>query len=136
MSPTVNGSAVTTPDNRLVTARPKAAKAALHDNRGQDGASSLSGPVIEATKKSWVKQGAAAAVLGKDEGNFSRDVKAERLTLAQLRALGPEFLAAFGAELLEEYGQLADPKDYIYKRLRDVEEALHEFKQFLESRVA
>lgn len=108
------------------------AKAALHDNDGQREADPLSDVVLSAAKRTYGKQGAAAAQLGKDEGNFSRDVKAERTTLRDLKALGPAFLADFGAGLVQEYGPLSDPKEAARKSIEQIEDALRTFRQFVE----
>lgn len=105
------------------------AKANLDDNGGQDG---LSEVVLTAAKKAYGKQGAAAAALGKDEGNFSRDVKAERPTLRDLRALGPQFLAALGEELIQQYGPLTDPKDAARKSLTRIEDEVRALRQFVD----
>lgn len=78
------------------------------------------------------KQEAAAAHLRKDKGNFSRDVDAERLTMAQLRELGPAFLAKFGEELVKEYGALQDPKARIRQVIREVRERMNEIEQFVD----
>ena len=107
MPPIVADQSVTTPDNLDVIGRPMPAKAGLADKRLAD---SLSPVVKDAAKYAYGKQGAAAAQLAKNEGNFSRDVDAERMTLKDLRALGPVFLVAFAKGVLDEYGPLDTPQ--------------------------
>lgn len=130
MSPTVAARDLTTPDKVLVTPRPKPAKADLHDNAGHN---VLSDVVSEAAKRAYGKQGAAAAQLGKDEGNFSRDVRAERTTLRELRALGPAFLAAFGKELVLQFGELDDPKARARRLCDEAQELINELRQFVDA---
>lgn len=120
----------TAPDNSLVMARPIPAKAELHDNAGQN---LLSEVVIEAAKASYGKQGAAAAHLGKDEGNFSRDVKAKRTTLRDLEALGPGFLAQLGHELIEQFEPLADPKTRARRTCDQLQALVNELRQFVDA---
>lgn len=129
MPSTLSTNRLTTPDNTLVVPRPTPAKATLHDKTAED---FLSGVVIEAAKRAWGKQGAAAAQLDKNEANFSRDVKAGRITTAQLKALGPGFLAELGKELIEEFGPLANPKDEARRAIRDIEERLNLLRQFVD----
>lgn len=119
----------TTPDNLPVSARPANLKADLPDNRP---AESLSPVVKEAAKRAHGKQGVAAAVLGKDEGNFARDVSAERTTIGDLRKLGPEFLVEFGKELLETYGPLATPRARARQTIRTMRAQLEELDQYVE----
>lgn len=121
--------AMTVPDKALVTVRPSMAKAELPDN---DAADSLSPVVKEAVKRSYGKQGAGAAKLKKDEGNFARDVQAERMTLAELRALGRTFLAEFGRELLEQNGPLNTPQARLRQKARELREIANEVDQAAE----
>lgn len=119
----------TTPDKDLVTGKARMAKAQLRDNGEQE---ALSDVVIAAAKRSHGKQGAAAAHLGKDEGNFSRDVKAGRMTTEQMQRLGPDFLAEFGKQLVDRYGPLSDPKDRARRVLDTIESAVMELRQYVE----
>jgi hypothetical protein len=105
--------ALTTPDDPLVTVRPQMAKATLPDTTV---AESLSPLVKNAAKFAHGKQHVAALVLGKDPGNFARDVDAERLTIADMKQLGPVFLAELARSLSEQYGPLRSPMD----RLREI----------------
>jgi hypothetical protein len=89
--------------------------------------------VSEAAKTIYGKQENAALVLRKHPGNFSRDLRAERMTLRDLRELGPEFLAAFGQELIDEYGELTDPKARARRTLAQMEAACRELRQFVDS---
>lgn len=134
MGSTMNSAVSASPRERLAEVRGSQAKA---DLKAQPSATRLREIAAEALRR-VTSQKAAAAEIGLHQGRLSHKLVDGSLTLAQLESLEhtPAFCAEFGKLLLEEYGQLADPKDYIYKRLRDVEEALHEFKQFLESRVA
>lgn len=129
MPQTLRDSLVTVPDNPLVTVRPQMAKATLPDNTA---AESLSSVVKEAAKRSYGKQGAAAAQLGKDEGNFARDVSAERLTLRDLKSLGRLFLAELGKELVNEYAPLDTPLARARRKIREAHAALDELSQALE----
>lgn len=113
MSQSFANSTVTAPDNSLVNVRPHMAKAGLHDNQVLV---SLSSVVKDIAKRVHGKQGVAAAIVGKDEGNYARDITAGRMTLRELAAHGPEYLAALGKELHETYGQMASPLD----RLRQI----------------
>jgi hypothetical protein len=122
---------MTTPDKGVVTEKKRMARAAVPDNVGQD---TLSDVVLTAARRSHGKQGAAAAALGKDEGNFSRDTKALRLTLADLKALGAPFLASLGRELQEQFGQLSDPHDHADRLLLEAERLIFELKQYVSSR--
>lgn len=121
------GAALTAPDKSLVTPRPMMAKATLPVT------SPLSSVVTESAKRVYGKQGAAAERLGKDEGNFSRDVKAGRTTLADLERLGPEYLAELGKELVESYAPLATPAARIRHQIKVIETALEEVRQGVEA---
>lgn len=129
MPQTMSQPAVTRQDNSLVNVHPQMAKADLHDNAVPE---SLSPVVKEAAKRSYGKQGAAAAQLGKDEGNFARDVAAERLTLRDLKCLGRQFLAELGKELVNEYAPLDTPKARATRKIREAHAALDELSQALE----
>ena len=101
MPHTMRDSALTTQDRTIVSPRPTPAKAVLRDDNPLQ--ARLSTVVMEAARQAHGKQEAAARELGKDPGNFSRDVKAGRTTLRDLADLGPEFLAHLGAELTLEF---------------------------------
>jgi hypothetical protein len=120
---------VTTPDKALVSPNGKTAKASLRDNGLQ---ARLSAVVKTSARKTHGKQGAAAAVLEKDEGNFSRDIDAGRTTLAELSGLGPDFLADLGETLTETFGKLSSPKDRARQQLREARRILDEIDQYLE----
>lgn len=120
---------VTSPDKAPVTARHSMAKATLRDKTAGD---RLSPVVMDVTKRVFEKQGAAASHLGKDEGNFSRDGKAGRLTTAQLSALGPTFLAELGAELVEQFGPMAkSPVEHAEQKLDEIQAAINEVRQYV-----
>jgi hypothetical protein len=116
-------------DNSLVIPRPRPAKVTTLDKTDSD---RLSGVVIDAAKRAYGKQGAAAAQLGKDEGNFSRDVKAKRMTLGQLEGLGDVFLAELGVRLVEQFGALVSPKDHARRAIKEARERLDEIEQYVE----
>lgn len=105
------------------------AKATLRDKADADPLSPL---VIDVAKRVLVKQGAAAAVLEKDEGNYSRDAKAGRLTTGQLAKLGPVFLAELGRELVEQFAPLATPAARIRKLADEQERIAAELRQLSE----
>ncbi len=120
----------TTPDKLDVIGRPKMARMTTEDNAHDNPLSPLA---KDAMKTAWGTQEAAAAQLQKDKGNLSRDVDAERLTLAQMRALGPTFLAAFGSELLRHYGTaLETPQQRAKRVIRSIRQELDELEQFTE----
>lgn len=116
-------------DNGRVIPRPTPAKVTVPDKHPSD---RLSGVVMESVKRAYGKQGAAAAQLGKDEGNFSRDLKAGRITIGQLDDLGSDFLAALGAELTSQFGALSSPADHTRRAIREIRARLDEIEQFLE----
>jgi hypothetical protein len=97
------------PDRTVVTPRPRPVKATLDDNRRQ---LKLPGLVLEASRRAFGTQKAAALTVGKDEGNFSRDVKRATSTIELLEGLGPRFLGTLGKVLVEEYGgEAIDPQE-------------------------
>lgn len=106
MPSTVRDRAVTTLDRNIVSDCPTRtsaqAKARLKSDNHIQGR--LSSVVIEAARQAHGKQQIAARELGKDEGNFSRDVRAGRTTLRQCADLGGEFLAIYGELLVKEFG--------------------------------
>lgn len=129
MSQTLPTRALTSLDKALISDRPRQAKATLDDKTHAD---PLSEVVIAAAKRAYGKQGAAAAHLGKDEGNFSRDAKAGRITTAQLKALGPSFLAEFGRELLEEFGTaMESPQMRAQRVIRETRQKIDELEEFV-----
>lgn len=129
MPQTIPTAVATSPDKAFVTPRPTPAKASLRNNAAQE---RLSDVVIEAAKKAYGKQGAAAAHLGKDEGNFSRDVKAGRLTISHLDQLGEGFLAELGRELMEQFGTaLEDPKARAHRVIREARQKLDELDEYV-----
>lgn len=89
--------------------------------------------VSEAARSVYGKQENAALFLRKHPGNFSRDLRAERMTLRDLRALGPAFLAAFGEQLVDEYGALTDPKTRVRHTIAQIEQSCKELRAFVES---
>lgn len=134
MASNVATAPLTTKDKALVNHHPQMLKVTTVD---KPGATSLSPLVKDAAKQAHGKQEAAAAVLGKDGGNFSRDADAERLTLRDLRQLGPEFLAKLGAALADEYGPLAEtPAQHAEKLLDAIQAQLNEVRQFIRSQAA
>lgn len=119
----------TTPDKDRVIPRPIPAKATLDDKTGTE---RLSGVVLDSSKAAYGKQGAAAAKLGKDEGNFSRDAKARRLTIRDLEELGEPFLAELGQQLVKQYGAaLESPQDRAARVIREARQKLDELDEYL-----
>jgi hypothetical protein len=129
MGSTLANRALTTPDDLDVIGRPKMATATLADNVSVDALSSV---VMDTLKTVYGKQGAAAAQLGKDKGNFSRDVKAGRFTLQQQAALGRQFLAELGEALVEEFSPVNSPQALAKRRLEDAIEAIQDARHHLE----
>lgn len=124
---------VTALDKALVNHRRQPLKVTTDDNTGAD---PLSDVVLEAAKRVYGKQGAAAAQLGKNEGNFSRDVKAERLPIGQLRELGPAFLAELGKGLQEQYGPLSSPEARARQTLDTMQECVNELRQYVDEKAS
>lgn len=129
MPATLHKPVVTGPDKSLVSVRPTMAKADIPDNTD---APSLSPLVKDAAKTAYGKQGAAAAQLAKDEGNFARDVREKRMTLGDMETLGAAFLVAFATGVLTTYGPLATPMSRAKQKVRDARSALDELDQLLE----
>ena len=129
MGISVRSAVSTTPDKALVSPRPTMAKADIGP-QGEPG--ELSAVVKDSARRVYGKQGAAAAHLGKDEGNFARDVVAGRMTLSELHKLGPAFLAEFGKELVEQYAALATPQARMRQQIKVARTALDELEQGLE----
>lgn len=135
MCNSVESTARTAQDNTDVFPRPKAAKVttARHaaefgtteDNAGGDPLSEL---VLGAARAAHGgKQEAAAAHVGKDPGNFSRDMKRISESLGKL---GPLFLSRLGEDLVRQYGPLTDPKDYYRELIRGLRKHVDELEQF------
>jgi hypothetical protein len=136
MSSSVANGRVTGPDKLDVIPRPKPAKATLPDKVSVE---QLSGVVIDAAKTVYGKQGAAAAQLGKDEGNFSRDVKAGRFALPQMAELGPDWLVAFASSVLDEFAPLATPAArarHLLREQRRITDELEQLTEFMGERTA
>lgn len=103
-----------TPQDALsVIGRPTAAKVVDPSRRSapvtpeDSGADSrVSELFFEAADQTHGKRGSAAAEVGKDRANFTRDAKK---WAAILEALGPSFLSRFGESLMKEYGPVDDP---------------------------
>jgi hypothetical protein len=129
VSRSLTSAVLTTPDRTLVSPHGHSVKAQLRDNTEPN---PLSAVVLDSAKRAHGKQGAAAAVLGKDEGNFSRDTKAGRLSLRELHELGPEFLADLGKSLVEQYAPLATPKARALSITRAMRRELDELDQAIE----
>lgn len=117
---------MTTPDETLVIGRPRMAKAEWPET------TALSAVVKEAARRAHGKQEAAARHLGKNPGNFSRDVDAGRVTVRDLEGLGAPFLAELGKELVEQFSALTDPKSEARRALADLERARDVLRQFVD----
>lgn len=119
------------PDNSLITARPVMAKA---DISGKPAGAELSGLIKAVSRKVHGKQAAAAAIVGKAESNFSRDVDAGVLRTGDLAQLGPQFLAELGRELVNSYGALNTPQTRIRPLAqwqREISEELQQLAEFV-----
>lgn len=131
MAATLPSGVLTDKDKSLVIGRPRMAKVTTAD---KPTAGSLSPLVKDAAKQAHGKQELAALAIGKDGGNFSRDSDAERLTIRDLRQLGPQFLVLFADLLKEEYGALApSPAARAERLIDDMQAMLNEFRQFVRS---
>lgn len=117
-----------TPQDALsVIGRPKPAKVTPEDSQPDTLVSSL---LFEAARAAHGKIESAAGEVGKDRANFTRDMK----RWAQvLDALGPQFLAKFGQGLVEQYGDLSDPKSRARQLIEVIEAAARELRQYVES---
>lgn len=113
----------------LASVRPKPAKVDLH---AQAGASRLRDVAAETIRT--VSGNARAASIDMDihEAHLSRLLKDGTIRLEQLEALGPAFAAKFGQHLVEQFGELASPKDHARRVITQIEAALLELKQFIE----
>lgn len=129
MATNVNGSAVASHREQLADVRPTQAKAQLTP---QAGASRLRDVCADAIRATSGNARAAAIDIDIHEGHLSRQLKDGTIRLEQLEVLGPAFAVKFGKELIETFGQLADPKAVARHAIRDIEERLDVLKQYLE----
>jgi hypothetical protein len=118
--------ALITPDNSLPDRSQGQAKATLRREATQ---SELADAVKAAARTVYAKQELAAAALGKTPGNFSRDVDAGSLRLADVAALGPEMLAEVGRELTARCGSLVTPQEHQRRLIRSIRSLLDELDQ-------
>lgn len=81
-----------------------------------------------------VSGNARAASIDMDihEAHLSRLLKDGTIRLEQLEVLGPAFAAKFGQHLVEQFGELASPKDHARRVITQIEAALVDLKQFIE----
>lgn len=112
----------------LADVRPRPAKA---DLRPQVRTSCLREVAAETIRSVSGNARAAAIDMNIHEGHLSRQLKDGTLRLEQLEVLGPTFAAKFGQQLVEQFGDLASPKEYALKRLDEIEAALREIRQFI-----
>ena len=123
-----------TPQDALgVIARPKAAKvteprrAMTPEDSQPDSRVSLL--FFEAADAAHGKRESAAAEVGKDRANFTRDAKKWMETL---EGLGPVFLARFGAGLLREFGAaLETPAERGERVIDGIEAGFSELRQLI-----
>jgi hypothetical protein len=130
MGSTVSSGRVSTPVDSLDRVRPQMARAALAVNDGQ---LLLTAIVRDALLRSCGSLKAAAITMQIDQGQLTRELDSGKLNLARLDLLDAATKAELANRLTDAFGVLADPKDYIRKRLRDMEDAVAEFKQFVET---
>lgn len=124
MSSSVTSAGLTRRDSSPVIPRPKPAKADLHS---QQPTGVLSPLVNESIRESHGKQEVAAQSIGKDPGNFNRDLKKWTETM---EALGPEFLAALGDRLVKAFGPLAaSPAECVRAKAKELHAIADEFEQ-------
>lgn len=112
--------------------RPQPAKAQLPVNDGQ---SSLRGIVSRVIRHNS-SQKAAAIDMAIDPGQLTRQLQNGHLTIERLEALGPEFCAELGRQLVEVFGPLADSPSMRVRNLaqvlRQVEDELTQLADFME----
>lgn len=129
MSSSIAERQAATPRETLASVRGSAVKA---DLKPQVPATSLREVAAEAIRR-VTSQKAAATDIGIHEGRLSHKLRDGSLTLAQLEALGPEYGAELGRELVEQYGPLAaSPKEHARKVIHEIEARLVELKQFVD----
>lgn len=126
MGSSVRSAIHATPDNSLPAATQRMAKAGL------PAASELSGLIKDTAKRVHGKQATAAAVVGKAESNFSRDVDSGALRTSDLAQLGPAFLAELGKGLVERYAPLNTPAARVRELARQQERIARELEQLSE----
>lgn len=105
--------AVTPPDALGVIGRPKMAKMTPDDPTPDTFVSSL---LFTAADGVHGKRESAAAEVGKDRSNFTRDLK--KLAVL-MEGLGPTFLARVGAGLVKEYGGAVETPEQFANRVLD-----------------
>jgi len=103
------------------------------DLRPQVRTSSLREVAAETIRSFSGNARAAAIDLDVHEGHLSRQLKDGTLRIEQLEILGPEFCARLGQQLVEQFGPLADPKEYARRLIHEIEARLVELKQFVEA---
>jgi protein subunit release factor A len=119
---------VTSQREELASIRPRQAKA---DLTPQGTASSFREIAAEAIHRSHGKQETAAHDVGIHFASLSRQLKDGTLRLEQMEKLGPAFAVTFAEELLRQYGELANPKDYALRKIDEIESALREIRQYV-----
>jgi len=85
----------------------------------------------EAINRTGTHKGAATD-LGLDRSRFTHKLSDGTLTLKELEALGPAFVAKFGEELLERAMPLATPAARLREQIRSIRRAVDELEQGLE----
>lgn len=101
------------------------------DLRPHTPACDMRGLAKEALKRT-AKQEVAADTLGISQPRLSHKFADGTLNLKEMSALGPEYLAALGQQLVEQYGALQTPKARARQGIRDMRALLDELDQFVE----
>lgn len=119
--------AIETPQDALgVIGRPKMAKMTLDDPAADTHVSSL---LLDAAKLAHGKLESAAAEVGKDRSNFTRDVKK---WAEVFEGLGPSFLANLGAFLVRDFGAaLETPEQRAHRLCDDLQAKVNELRQLV-----
>lgn len=114
---------------QLASVRPHQAKANVG---AQVGTSRLRDVCADTIRTVSGNARAASIDMNVHEGHLSRQLKDGTLRIEQLEVLGPAFAAKLGQELVDKFGPLSDPKDAARRSIRQIEEQLHQLKQFVE----
>lgn len=126
MSRSVATAVVTPQDALSVIGRPKMAKVTPDDPAADTHVSSL---LLDAAKLAHGKLESAAAEVGKDRSNFTRDVKK---WAEVFEGLGPMFLATLGAALVRDFGAaLETPEQRGHRLCDDLQAKVNELRQLV-----
>lgn len=109
----------------LDSVRPKPAKADLAVNDSQSGLK----PLIAEAIRRVTSQKAAAADMGIDPAQLTRQLQSGHLTVERLEALGPEYAAELGRLLVETFGPLSSPYARVKQDVREIRQLLDRIDQ-------